>query len=69
MEDMNRVLKVYWPCNFCIWFSYLLSPITFGLSFYSANLCIRDAKLGLISAIERMNNLKLREKGLLLTYV
>jgi len=61
MTDMNRVLSVYWPCAFCIYFGYILSPLTMGLSFYLPNLCIRDAKTGLISAIEKQNRMKLRK--------
>ena len=69
MKDMNRVLTTYWPCQFCIWFGYLLSPFTLGFSFFLPNLCISDAKHGFVSAIERQNRVSLRDKGLRLTYV
>lgn len=68
MQDMNRTLKTYWPCSFCIWVGYLLSPFSFGLSFMLPNLCISEAKLGLIAAIERQNRIKLRPRGLHLEY-
>ena len=68
MKEMNGTLNRYWPCNSCIWFGYLLSPFSLGLSFLIPNMCISDAKLGLIAAIERQNRLKLREKGLRLLY-
>ena len=69
MKDMNRVLGTYWPCSFCVWFGYVFAPFTFGGSFYAPNLCVQEAKSGLIAAIERQNRLKLREKSLCLTYV
>ena len=53
MKTVNGVLKTYWPCSCTLWFGYLLSPITLGLSFYLPNLCISEAKLGLIAAIEK----------------
>ena len=68
MKDLNRTLRVYWPCTACILFGYFLAPLTFGLSFYMPNLCISDAKSGFIAAIERQNATKLKEKGLLLIY-
>ena len=64
MQDVNRTLKTYWPCSFCIWIGYLLSPLSFGLSFMLPNLCISEAKLGLIAAIERQNRIKLHSRGL-----
>lgn len=69
MQDMNRTLVTYWPCQFCVWFGYLMAPFTFGLSFFFPNLCIRDAKVGLIAAIERQNRIKLKDKGLQLSYI
>ena len=69
MKIVNTTLHTYWPCNCVIWFGYLLAPFTLGLSFLLPNLCVSDGKSGLISAIERQNRIKLREKGLVLTYV
>ena len=69
MADLNRTLVTYWPCTFCIFFGYLFSPFTLGLSFLLPNLCISEAKTGLIASIERKNRLQLRDKGLLLRYV
>ena len=62
--DMNRTLNTYWPCNFCVWIGYLLSPFTLGLSFFLPQLCISEAKAGLIAAISRQNKIKLNAKGL-----
>ena len=69
LKVVNTTLLTYWPCNCTIWFGYLLAPFTFGLSFLLPNLCISEGKSGLISAIERQNRIKLREKGLVLEYV
>ena len=66
---LNDTIKSYWPCTASIWFGYILSPITLGLSFLIPNLCIKDAKVALISAIQRQNRIKLKEKGLIMKYV
>ena len=66
---LNGVLNTYWPCNVCYWLGYFLAPFTLGMSFYMPNLCISEAKNGLIAAIERQNRLKLKEMGLHLSYV
>ena len=50
---LNAVMKTFWPCEWTIWFGYLLSPFTLGLSFLLPNLCISEAKHALIGAIER----------------
>lgn len=64
IADMNRTLHCYWPCNFCVWFGYLLAPFTLGLSFFAPWLCISESKNGLIAAINRRNTTNLKEKGL-----
>ena len=69
LKTINLTMNTYWPCSCTIWFGYLLAPFTFGISFLLPNLCISDAKIGLIATIERQNRIKLREKGLVLRYV
>jgi len=41
---------------------------SFGASLLLPNLCLSDAMVNLLQTIVRMNTLKLREKGLELTY-
>ena len=64
MNNINDTLRAYWPCSLTIWLGYLLAPFTFGFSFMLPNLCISDAKTGLIKAIDRQNRIKLHDKCL-----
>ena len=68
IKHLNDTIHNFWPCNASIWFGYIFSIITCGASFLIPNLCIREAKESLLSAIERQNRLKLKEKGLMMTY-
>ncbi len=69
VNNINDTLRAYWPCNATIWIGYLLAPFTLGLSFLLPNLCISDAKIGLIKVIERQNRIKLHDRCLNLSYV
>jgi hypothetical protein len=53
ISHLNDTLRAYWPCNATIYAGYILAPFTFGLSFMLPNLCISDAKVALIKAIDR----------------
>ena len=53
VNHLNETVNVYWPCAMSIWIGYLLAPFTLGLSFMIPNICIKDAKINLIAAIER----------------
>ena len=66
---LNDTVNQYWPCAISIWLGYLLAPFTLGLSFLIPNICIKDAKVNLVAAIERQNRLKLKQKGLRMKYV
>ena len=68
MRMMNETLHRYWPCVYTIWLGYLLAPFTLGLSLLLPNLCIADAKKGLITAVTRQNRIKLSDRGLKLSY-
>ena len=69
MGHLNDTVNQYWPCAISIWLGYLLAPFTLGLSFLIPNICIKDAKVNLVAAIERQNRLKLKQKGLRMKYV
>ena len=49
----------FWPCDLVIYIGYILAPFCFGLSLLLPNLCIADAKKGLMGTIERTNKTKL----------
>ena len=68
MHQINETIHRYWPCQFAIWFGYLLAPFTLGLSFMAPNLCIKDAKDGLKNCIEKNNRIRLKDKGLKMSY-
>lgn len=68
MMSLNLALAQFWPCEVAVLIGYVLAPFCFGISLLLPNLCIKDAKIGLIKAIERMNALKLNDKGLQITY-
>ena len=65
---LNVTLIQFWPCDLVIYIGYILAPFCFGLSLLLPNLCIADAKKGLMGTIERTNKTKLDQKGLKLTY-
>ena len=60
----NMTIKQFWPCDFAIYLGYILAPFCFGVSLLLPYLCIKDAKASLLVTVERMNILKLKEKGL-----
>ena len=66
---LNDTVNQYWPCAISIWLGYLLAPFTLGLSFMIPNVCIKDAKVNLVAAIERQNRLKLKQKDLQIKYM
>ena len=68
MRTINETLLRYWPCACTIWLGYLLAPFTLGLSFLLPNLCIKDAKGALLTAIARQNRIKLGDRGLTMSY-
>ena len=68
ISSVNLTLRTYWPCDFAICLGYILAPFSFGLSLMLPNLCIRDAKEALMDTVRRMNALKLKERGLKMTY-
>ena len=68
IDACNLSLRQYWPCNIAICIGYFLAPFCFGLSLLLPNVCIRDAKANLLQTVLRMNVLKLKDKGLLLSY-
>ena len=68
MRTINEALHRCWPCAFVLWAGYLLAPFTLGLSFFLPNLCIKDAKGALITAIARQNRIKLGDRGLKMSY-
>ena len=59
---------MYWPCNFVIYLGYFLAPFCFGASLVLPYICIKDAKQNLLETMNRMNILKLKEKGLSIVY-
>ena len=69
IRHLNYTIFAYCPCNSSLWFGYLLAPLSFGASLLLPNLCISDAKANLKLAIDRQNRLKLKEKGLQMSYI
>ena len=59
---------MFWPCDLVIFIGYLFAPFSCGLSLFLPNLCIGDAKKSFIKMVERMNKLKLEDKGLRIAY-
>jgi hypothetical protein len=45
IDHLNSIISHFWPCNFAMYFGYLLCPLTCGLSFMVPNCCLSDAKL------------------------
>ena len=66
--SLNLTLKQFWPCDFAVYLGYILAPFCFGLSLLLPYICIKDAKVGLLETLQRMNILKLKDKGLKLVY-
>ena len=68
ISTLNLELAMFWPCDFVIYLGYLLAPFSCGVSLLLPNLCIGDAKKSFIKMVERMNRLKLLDKGLRISY-
>ena len=58
----------FWPCNTALAFGYIFGIITCGASLLVPNMCVSEAKEALLEQIERQNRLKLKDKGLKITY-
>ena len=63
MFEINEILELYWPCNFCWFFSHIMAVFTLGLSLLLPLVCISQLEAEL-QDLFKYTNKDLIKKGL-----